>query len=48
MNTRTMIITLAAAALALATPRHNVAQDETPSFQLVYHSDTRGYYRPCG
>jgi hypothetical protein len=18
------------------------------SFQLVYHSDTRGYYRPCG
>lgn len=18
------------------------------TFQLVYHSDTRGYYRPCG
>jgi hypothetical protein len=18
------------------------------SFQLIYHSDTRGYYRPCG
>jgi hypothetical protein len=20
----------------------------TRDFQLVYHSDTRGYYRPCG
>lgn len=47
MKTRTLTVTLAAAALALLTPRHNAAQ-EPPSFELIYHSDTRGYYRPCG
>ncbi len=25
-----------------------VSQQGYKSIQLVYHSDTRGYYRPCG
>jgi len=24
------------------------SQQRYKSIQLVYHSDTRGYYRPCG
>lgn len=23
-------------------------QQDSKSIRLVYHSDTRGYYRPCG
>ena len=32
----------------LAFPGGTAGTQEFKSFQLVYHSDTRGYYRPCG
>jgi hypothetical protein len=36
-------------AIALGTiGASHIAAQEAPSFHLVYHSDTRGYYRPCG
>jgi hypothetical protein len=40
---------ISAALLALSgTPTAPALGDDARPFQLVYHSDTRGYYRPCG
>jgi hypothetical protein len=38
----------AALTLGLLAAGRDVAQEGYESFELVYHSDTRGYYRPCG
>jgi len=43
--------TLGIAAVLLALSWTSTAPalgDDARAFQLVYHSDTRGYYRPCG
>ena len=43
--------TVALVAVLLASTAMSVAQEASspyPRFQLVYQSDTRGYYRPCG
>lgn len=48
MNLRTPIVVLGVLALGLATASRNGAEEKPRAFQLVYQSDTRGYYRPCG
>lgn len=44
------IITLTAGVIAAVAMFGETAESQGTykSFQLVYHSDTRGYYRPCG
>jgi hypothetical protein len=42
------LIIAGAVCLALAAADRGGAGQEGRAFQLVYHSDTRGYYRPCG
>jgi hypothetical protein len=48
MNKRTTLIIAGALVLGLASATRDVAKQSPRSFQLIYHSDTRGYYRPCG
>jgi hypothetical protein len=49
MNSRLTIIAAFALALGVVAAGRNAAQEDAgPSVRLVYHSDTRGYYRPCG
>lgn len=48
MNKRTIIIAVGALVLGLASAGRDVARENPASFQLVYESDNRGYYRPCG
>lgn len=48
MIRRTLLVTAGAVLLGLFATGSNVAREKTRAFQLVYHSDTRGYYRPCG
>ncbi len=46
---KTTIAIVAGVVLAgLFSADRNVAQQNYQTLQLVYHSDTRGYYRPCG
>jgi hypothetical protein len=39
---------LFAAVLAGVVGPHLAAADSVDTVQLVYHSDTRGYFLPCG
>lgn len=48
MIRRTLFAITGAVLLGLFTAGPKAAGEETHSFQLVYHSDTRGYYSPCG
>ena len=48
MITRNTIVIAVAAALAATVSLVVTAQDDGKPFALVYQSDTRGYYRPCG
>jgi hypothetical protein len=48
MNKRTTVIVAGALLLGLVSATRNAAEQTPRSFQLIYHSDTRGYYRPCG
>ena len=43
------LTTLTALAIVLcAAGSAGPATDRANTFRLVYHSDTQGYYRPCG
>ena len=50
MKKTTMIAIAFGLAIAAAAgiAERNVAQTSPDGFQLIYHSDNRGYYRPCG
>jgi hypothetical protein len=48
MKKSTTIVAAICALVGLMAAESNVAQQEYRSFQLVYHSDNRGYIRPCG
>ncbi|MCK5618272.1 MAG: hypothetical protein KAJ17_02675 [Candidatus Krumholzibacteria bacterium] len=43
-------VVAALVALVAVAAIHDLAKSQQgyKSIQLVYHSDTRGYYRPCG
>lgn len=48
MKKTSILIAALAALLGLAAAERNSAGQDYRSLQLVYHSDTRGYIRPCG
>jgi hypothetical protein len=48
MKNTTFTIVAGIVLAGLLSPGRNVAQQDYCTLQLVYHSDTRGYYRPCG
>ena len=48
MNKTTIAIVTGIVLTGLFSAGRNVAQENYKTLQLVYHSDTRGYYRPCG
>jgi hypothetical protein len=48
MKKAPLAVTALAASLLTALAVQSSAPEGYKSFQLVYHSDTRGYYRPCG
>jgi hypothetical protein len=43
----TLVFSLLATVLAMAQPESDAPLEE-PDVRLVYESDTRAYYRPCG
>ncbi len=46
---RKLLVTAVAALLVPLGAQEGPARDRRARpFTLVYHSDTRGYYRPCG
>ena len=46
MKRRTLTSSLAAVLLVVGST--GLATDGTGTIRLLYHSDTQGYYRPCG
>jgi hypothetical protein len=48
MRKAPLALTVLAASVLTALAAQSSAPEGYKTFQLVYHSDTRGYYRPCG